>query len=173
MALKSRRYASAQALVEYGLVLILVVVVVIAALSFVGPSVSGVFENIIAQLDVGSASIPAVARQFTGRIADFYDTHGHWPRSWGDYRYTDIGLNPDDWAEPVNGIRWNPNGDKVGLSNVPGDNRQVYVDGVDGETRHVYDGYNVWCTATDDKCYYHSVAPENEVDINTLRVVEE
>lgn len=41
-----RTYATGQTLVEYGLLIALIAVVVIAALLFLGPIVSGLFNNI-------------------------------------------------------------------------------------------------------------------------------
>ena len=36
----------------------------------------------------------------------------------------------------------------------------------------LYDNWNIWCVAGDSRCYYHIVAPENEIDITTLRLVK-
>ena len=102
---------------------------------------------------------------------EFYDAQGRWPRSWGDYRFTDIGYDPADWDEAVEGIFWNPNGYRLGLANYAGDNLQIYVNDLEGNTLHLYDGWNIWCLPGGG-CYYHTVAPGNEVDIDTLLVVD-
>ena len=32
-------------------------------------------------------------------VQNFYDENGRYPRSWGDYVYTDIGLDPSEWEK--------------------------------------------------------------------------
>jgi hypothetical protein len=39
------------------------------------------------------------------------------------------------------------------------------------KTLHLYDGWSIWCLATNQVCYYHTVAPGNEVDLDTLTVI--
>ena len=161
----------AQGLVEYALILALVVFVVIAALRLTGTRISDVFLQTANSLgSKEEAPIEAMIGDFLDRIQKFYDENGRYPRSWGDYRFTDIGLDPADWADSVEGIFWNPNGDKIGLGNKRGDDIQVYVTDLDGKRRHLYDGWNIWCTGSG--CYYHTVAPGNEVDIGTLEIVQ-
>ncbi len=161
----------AQGLVEYALILVLVAVVVLGALTLSGTSISDVYRRATDALrGEESVSAQTLVGDFLDRIQAFYEENGRYPRSWGDYRFTDIGLDPADWADSVEGIFWNPNGDKVGLGNKKGDDIQVYVTDINGKCRHLYDGWNIWCTG--GGCYYHTVAPGNEVDINTLEIVQ-
>ncbi|MBL6965611.1 MAG: hypothetical protein ISR60_03560 [Anaerolineales bacterium] len=170
--IKSRQ--SGQGLVEVALVIVLVAVVALLALSALGMNVADVFRNLpFISAGEESKSVLAIKDDFLERINDFYTKNGKWPRSWGTYRFTDIDLNPADWSDPVEGIYWNPHGTDVGLANRSGDNLQIYVDDLDGNTLHLYDGWNIWCRADDGECYYHTVAPGNEVDLSTLVVVED
>lgn len=174
--LAPRRTAAGQAGVEYALLLALVGLVVLVVLLLLGPQVSGMYATVATSLPAAEgegSSIVGIMQDFRTRIEDFRARTGRWPRSWGDYRFTDLGMDPAEWASPVEGIQWNPNGNKVGLANVPGDNRQVYVNTPGGDTLKLYDGWSVWCEAGSTACYYHTVAPGNEVDISTLVVVEE
>ena len=68
-------------------------------------------------------------------------------------------------------IAWGPDGSAVGLANKVGDNIQIYVKDYNGNTLHLYDGWTIWCVATTNLCYYHTIAPGNEVDISTLSAV--
>ena len=119
----------------------------------------------------GATAIARIQADFLARIEKFREQFGRWPRSWGDFRFTDLGLNPDDWSGPVEGIFWNPHGSEIGLGNKAGDKLQVYVKDLNGNLLHLHDGWNIWCRG--GGCYYHTVAPGNEVDISTLVVVEE
>jgi len=163
--------------VEYGLLLVLVAFAVMGALLVLGPRISsllqGVSNSVPNQGIEEVSAITGLTNDFISRIMSFYEKNGHWPRSWGDYRFIDLGLNPKDWKNAVEGIIWNPNGDKIGLSNQKGDDLQVYVEDMDGNTRKLYDGWNIWCVASTGKCYFHTVAPGNEVDVSTIKVVEE
>jgi Flp pilus assembly pilin Flp len=162
----------AQGLVEYGLILALVALVVISALRLTGTNISEVFARTANSFGIENGSpIEGMVGDFLGRIQQFYDENGRYPRSWGDYRFTDIGLDPADWADTVDGVLWNPNGDKVGLGNKIGDDIQVYVTDTDGNRLHLYDGWNIWCVG-DGTCYYHTVAPGNEVDLSTIEIVQ-
>jgi hypothetical protein len=105
-------------------------------------------------------------------MLDFYQQHGRWARTWAPYNFTDLGLNPDDWDEPIDGLYISPHGDEVGIANRKGDNLDVYVDDLEGNTKKLYDGWSIWCPVNNLNCYYHTVAPGNEVDINTIRSEE-
>jgi Flp pilus assembly pilin Flp len=162
---------SAQSVVEYAIVIVLVAVVVIGALILLGPSIANLFKTASNGVSAGQQSTPQqTAADFQARIQAFYTQNGRWPRSWGDFRFTDIGLNPANFTGLVNGVSWNPNGDKIGLANVVGDNVQLYVKDLNGNNLHLFDGWTIWCMASGG-CYYHTVAPGNEVDISTLQVI--
>ena len=161
----------AQGLVEYALILALVGLVVLAVMVLTGTNLSDVYTRATNALGEEEAtSAQRIMDDFLARIQKYYDENGRYPRSWGDYRFTDIGLDPADWGDSVEGIFWNPNGERLGLGNKSGDDIQVYVTDLDGKRRHLYDGWSIWCTS--GGCYYHSVAPGNEVDISTLEIVE-
>ncbi len=167
-----------QSLVEYSLVVALVALGALAVLLLVGGGTGRAYERASEALGGGNTEDqPSAAESLTGdfleRIRAYYAANGYWPRSWGAYRFSDLGLNPNDWNGPVEGIFWNPNGNKLGLANRPGDNLQIYVTGKDQQVRKLYDGWNIWCVASDGRCYYHTVDPENEIDLDSLIVVQE
>ncbi len=167
-----RNTLAGQALVEYALILVFVALMVIIVLFATG---SGIADN-LGRLPFLSSASPApwraVLDDFLSRIRNFYDENGRWPRSWKPYSFTDIGLDPADWTRPVEGIYWTPHGSDVGLANKAGDNLQIYVNDLNGNPLHLYDGWSIWCT-TNGSCYFHDIAPGNEIDLDSLRVVEE
>ena len=173
MILSQRPSKTGQGLIEYALILVAVAIVVMVFLTSYGTSINDLFRVLPFFQDDESDSVLAIKDDFLDRIQEFYEENSRWPRSWGEYAYTDIGLDPDDWDEPVEGIYWGPHGADVGLANRHGDNLEIYVDDLNGNRLHLYNGWNIWCRADDGKCYYHRVAPQNEIDITTLEVVEE
>lgn len=161
-----------QAMVKYALILACVVLIAIIVLSAIG---SGIADNLNKLPFISSDSpdpLSAVLDDFLNRIRNYHEENGKWPRSWKPYSFTDIGLDPSDWTQPVEGVYWTPHGSDVGLANKPGDNLQIYVNDLNGNPLHLYDGWSIFCT-TAGSCYYHDIAPGNEVDLSTLRVVEE
>ena len=161
-----------RSLIEYSLILG-VVLIMFVGMASIGPVFTGRVNTLTDQLTGAKAApklspVETITADFLKRIQAFYDKNGHWPRTWGDFRFTDLGLNPADWTQPVEGILWNPHGNEIGLADQAGDNLQVYVKDLKGNLLHLYDGWNIWCRA--GHCYYHTVAPENEVDLSTLIV---
>jgi Flp pilus assembly pilin Flp len=177
-----------QSNVEYVLVLLLVTLIVIPVVTLFGHQISAAIQQVFdgqstptvepvitappTDIPEQKTAINKLADDFTSRIMDFYKKYGKWPGSSGDRRFTDLGLNPDNWDKAVQGIYWNPNGDKIGLANKKNDNLQLYVNDLNGNQLHVYDGWNVWCVASSGNCYINSVDPRNLVDINSLVVVQ-
>jgi len=171
------RRSSGQSLMEYALLIALVAVVAIASLFLLGSTVREglglVASGLQRETPEARPRFLEILDDFTQRIRDFYEANGRWPRSWGDYVYTDIGLNPDDWRGPVEGIYWGSNNGRVKLANRSGDEYQIYVNDLQGNQLHLYDGWSIWCPVYETACYYHNVAPGNEVDITSLTVVTE
>ncbi len=167
-----------QSKIEYALLISLVAVAAIVALAFFTPQISALFNTAsdlspAAGEESDSSTTAEIIADFQARMLAYYQKYGRWPRTWSPYNFTDIGLNPDDWAAPVNGLYFSPHGDEVGIANRKGDNLQVYVDDLEGNTLKLYDGWNVWCPVGDPLCYYHTVEPDNEVNIGSLFVVEQ
>ena len=105
----SNRAQAGQGTVEYALILVLVAIVVIASLSLMGPTISEGFQSVLNGLRLENApqenKTITIVNDFLSRINDFYAENGRWPRSWGSYAFTDLGLDPQDWDEPIEGIR--------------------------------------------------------------------
>jgi len=167
-----------QSKLEYALLLVLVTIAIIAALMFLGPQIARLFENTAGSLPSSGTPSPEslstnqIISDFQARILAYYRNNGRWPRTFSPYNFTDIGLNPDDWSKPVNGLYFSPHGDEVGIANRKGDNIDVYVNDLGGKTLKLYDGWSIWCPVDKPTCYYHTVAPGNEIDINTIKTVE-
>jgi len=173
---------SGQGLVEYFLIVMLVGLIGTSFSLAFGPQISNQFNRAggAAPGATSAASAPGkpltpiqtLLGDFKSRTLAYYAKYGRWPRSSEENRFTDLGLNPDDWHDPVQGVYWKPNGSQIGLANRKEDNLQVYVKDLKGNTLQLYDGWNIWCPVGSSSCYYHTVAPGNEVDISTVTVVQ-
>ncbi|MEA3486910.1 MAG: hypothetical protein U9R20_04555, partial [Thermodesulfobacteriota bacterium] len=106
-------------------------------------------------------------------VKEFYDENGRYPRSWGDYAYTDIGLEKTEWTSGYNGIIYSPGGNRIKVT--PEKGYIFYVTGSDGKEKKLKSSYNwsLWHSMKDGKWYYHRIKAKNEIDISTLRVEKE
>ncbi len=105
------------------------------------------------------------------RITAFYTENGRYPRSWGDYRFTDIGLDPQEWEDRWHDhIGYGPGGTRVSAR--PEDGWAMEVTGLDGEERTLTNdlNWNIWYDVPSGQWYYHRIEPGNEIDIETLVV---
>lgn len=171
-----------QGLVEYSLLASLTSLVLIAVLMLLGPRISNLFDSLRNMLSINGiqgtwipeqSPIKLLFEDFQTRTLEYYDYHGRWPRRKAPRNFTDIGLDPSDWGDPINGISWTPRGENIRLRNERGDNIQIYINDLDGNTLQLYDGWDIWCPVTASTCYYQSIQPGNEVDINSIQFVEE
>jgi hypothetical protein len=105
-----------------------------------------------------------------GLIEKFYVEHGKYPRSWGDYRFTDIGLDPAEWSRGYNGISYSPCGKRVNVK--PDEGYVFYVTDLKGKERKLSWEYkwNLVYSVEKGQWYYHSIKKKNEIDISTLKV---
>lgn len=176
----SRNGERGQAMIEYSLILGLLIFGAVATMAATGSALFDKIDEVQTVLAVVSHTelppkITNLQREVDSmlkRIQDFYNQRGRWPRSWGDYAYTDIGLSPADYADPIDGVYLGPSGDKVSIGLKAGDRSvKVYVKDLNGNTRQLYSGWKIWCLAGGG-CYYHTVSPGNEIDLSTLVVVD-
>lgn len=103
-------------------------------------------------------------------IIAFNDEKGRYPRAWGDYVYTDIGLDPAEWQKPVNGIYYSTSGSSIKIT--PAEGFTIEVTGVDGKKYTLTSSLNwsLWYSVPDGKWYYHKIDAENEIDISTMTI---
>lgn len=106
-------------------------------------------------------------------IKEFYDKNGRYPKKRGDYPYTDIGLDPDEWNSAFDGIIYSPSGDRVKVT--PEDGYIFHVTRSDGKEKVLKPETSqpLVYSMKDGKWYYRSIRDKNEIDISTLRVEKE
>jgi len=112
-----------------------------------------------------------ITGNMTALTMNYYNTNGRWPRSFGDYRYTDLGLIPADWSGVAHeGIIYGTGGSR--LSAKPGAGWMFTVAGLDGAERILTPklGWSLWYDMTTSRWYYHDITPAEMIDIATLKV---
>lgn len=121
-----------------------------------------------------STPLGSTFSEITGNMIEltqsFYDANGKWPRSFGDYRYTDLGLVPADWSGVVyDGLIYGTGGSRVSIK--PGAGWTITVMGLDGVNRvlKASTGWNLWYDMTTSQWYYHDMTPSQSIDISTMR----
>lgn len=129
-------------------------------------SIDGSLENLSPYGNTPSEIAPKISND----IISYYENKGSYPRTWGDYQYSDIGLNPEDWKSPINHIYYRPSGSKLFLE--PEDGYQFILETVRGVTINLTSSlnYNLIYNTVDQKWYYHSIEAENEVIFETMSV---
>jgi len=128
------------------------------------------------RLNVSDTVVPLspLGSDFTEISSGFIDLitskgqEGGYGRTWGDYKFTDIGLDPDDWQDPVNHMLYKPSGQKLMVT--PEDGYEFKVELESGESKTVWKGYNIIYDVEDKNWYYHFISLDNIIDIDTLRV---
>jgi len=102
-------------------------------------------------------------------MQNFFNTNGRWPRSFGDYRYTDLGLNPADWSGVAyDGFIYGAGGNRISIKS--GSGWQISVTGVDGVNRVVNPAWDLWYDIATSQWYYHTITPASKIDISTLQI---
>jgi hypothetical protein len=131
-------------------------------------SVSG--ENEDNSETPGSKDFDEISSSIITLIEEFKENNGKYPRSWGGYNYTDIGLNASDWEAAIDHIIYAPAGNKLYVE--PEEEFGFEAVNAAGEViRMPYDlKYNFIYNVEDGEWYYHKINPENKIDIATLKI---
>ncbi len=95
---------------------------------------------------------------------------GSYGRTWGDFKYTDLGLDPVIWSQPVGHIIYKPSGKDLLIT--PEQGYTFLVNDYNGNLRKMSSTYN-WNIVYNDiteNWYYHSIKDDNLIDIETLMI---
>lgn len=107
---------------------------------------------------------------FIDLVTSYYDEKNHYPRSWGNFKYTDLGLKKEDFENPVEHIHYTPKGDRLALS--PEEDYEFVMTLLTGETEKIKhrNNWDIVYEYSSGKWFYKNIAEENEFDINSLVV---
>jgi pilus assembly protein Flp/PilA len=169
-----------QGIVEYGLIVALVAIVSVSSLGFLSGGLTDKFAGLDNALETEQATpltplgdnFAEISQGMIDRIIDKFQSSGKYGLTWSDRTYTDLGLNPEDWNNPVEHIYYSPSGAKLNIR--PEDGYSFIVNGIDGKKKTLPASYhwNLTYNDLDKTWYYHTIAPENKIDINTLTTVK-
>lgn len=115
-------------------------------------------------------SFEEISAAFIELIHDHYVETGSYGRTWGDYRYTDLGLDPLDWVSPILHIYYTPSGSTLKIRPESGYEFLVYSNEDELIVLPSTRNYSLIYSDIDELWYYYSIAPENVIDITTLEV---
>jgi len=175
----------AQGTTEYALILALVALVILVIMAVFGKQIAAAYGKATGDFSTTSApgapaattqatvtpiprSVQAIAQDFMQRTQAYYQANGQWPPTSGDAYFTALGLNPADYAGPVSGVIWQPDGKYIGMT--PSATTQVYVTDARGNQLQLYAGWDIWCHADNGNCYYHDLGLGQEVILSTVTV---
>jgi prepilin-type N-terminal cleavage/methylation domain-containing protein len=114
------------------------------------------------------SSFGEISQGMIDAIENYYEKNGKYPRTGAKNRYTDIGLDPNEWQDAVNGIIYTPQGDKVSIS--PGNGYTFSVTSSSGKQVTVSGTGKLIYSMETDQWYSSSIKKGNEVNILTLQV---
>ncbi len=103
-------------------------------------------------------------------IQDYYNEMGRYGRTWGDYRYTDIGLDPNDWNEPILHVYYTPSGSSLFLKPESGYQFLVLNEENDLFVLKSSHNWNLIYSDIDGFWYFHEIDEAKRVDISTLTI---
>jgi len=116
--------------------------------------------------DTYTEIIPNIISDIQQRLVD----EGSYGRSWGDYQYTDVGLDPEDWENPILHILYRPSGVRLILNPEDGYAFTVYNSNGDEFYMPSTRNWNIFYNDENGFWYFHSENDENIIDITTLVV---
>jgi prepilin-type N-terminal cleavage/methylation domain-containing protein len=117
------------------------------------------------------SSFAEISQGMIAAIEKFYQENGKYPRSGAKNRFTDIGLDPNEWQDAINGIVYTPQGDRLSIS--PGDGYTLSVTKVNGKSVTVSGNGKIVYSMETNQWYSSSIKKGNEVDISTLQVTQQ
>jgi prepilin-type N-terminal cleavage/methylation domain-containing protein len=113
-----------------------------------------------------------IAGEMISLTGQFFEEHGRYPRSWGDYRYTDIGLDPAAWAASYDGLIYTPIGNRIAIE--PAEGFIIFVKDAEGIELVLTPELN-WSllySMEDNSWYFKNISSGRKIDISSLKVVE-
>jgi prepilin-type N-terminal cleavage/methylation domain-containing protein len=113
-----------------------------------------------------------IATAMIDLITEYVQQKHRYPKSSGDRAFTDLGLNPADWTQPVNGLFYTPAGEQLIVEPAPG--YVMTMKTTRGVTVNITPALN-WNLIYDvptSQWYYKQKEDKNMVNISTLQVIK-
>ncbi len=114
------------------------------------------------------SSFEEISKGMIDAIEAYYGKNGKYPRTGAKTKYTDIGLDPNEWKDAINGIIYTPQGDSISIS--PGSGYTLSVTSASGKQVTVSGSKKIIYSMETNQWYSSSIKKGNEVNISTLQV---
>lgn len=114
------------------------------------------------------SSFEEISKGMIDAIEAYYEKNGKYPRTGAKTKYTDIGLDPNEWQNAINGIIYTPQGDRILAK--PGEGYTFSVTSESGKQLTVSGTSKIVYSMETDQWYSSSIKKGNEVNISTLKV---
>jgi prepilin-type N-terminal cleavage/methylation domain-containing protein len=114
------------------------------------------------------SSFEEISQSMIDAIKKFYQEKGKYPRSGAENGYTDIGLDPAEWENAINGIIYRPQGDRISIS--PGSGYTFFITSISGEQLTISETGKMIYSMETNQWYYTTIKKGNVVNISTLQV---
>ena len=114
------------------------------------------------------SSFEEISKGMIDAIENYYEKNGKYPRTGAKTKYTDIGLDPNEWQDAINGIVYTPQGKQVSIS--PGSGYTFFVTSSSGKQVTVSGTGKLIYSMETKQWYSSSIKKGNEVTISTLQV---
>jgi prepilin-type N-terminal cleavage/methylation domain-containing protein len=119
------------------------------------------------------SSFEEITQSMMDLIEKYYQENGKYPRTGAKNKYTDVGLDPNEWKDAINGIIYTPQGNRILIE--PGEGYTFSVTSEKGKEIVVSGEKNTSLKYSVEakQWYYNNIKKGNEVDISTLRVTQQ
>ena len=117
------------------------------------------------------SSFEEISTSMIDLIEKFYKENGKYPKTGAKRRFTDIGLDPDEWKDAINGVQYVPKGDRILVK--PGEGYTFSVTNQKGRELTVSKKKKLIYSVKEKQWYYQKIKKGKEVDISTLQVTQQ
>lgn len=110
----------------------------------------------------------------TDAMTSYYETTNVYGPTWGgDVQYSNIGLDPEKWKDkPIDHIYYTPIGSRLQIK--PETGYKIEFDFISGGSGTLKSGgWNLIYNLLDSTWYHRSIEEGNQIDINSLEVVQD
>jgi hypothetical protein len=114
------------------------------------------------------SSFTEITQEMIDLIEKYYQENGKYPRTGAKNKYADIGLDPNEWKDAINGIIYTPKGDRILVN--PEEGYTFSITNQKGKELTVSGNKKIIYSMETNQWYYNNIKKGNEVDISTLKV---
>lgn len=105
------------------------------------------------------------------RMEDKYYATESWLSGWQESRYTDIGLDPTVWGQPFDHAIYDPRESRIQVTPEAGYRFDFNL--LSGEEKKIVNsGWALMYDVPNNMWYFHSIKPDNEIKIETLKITK-